>query len=150
MPSRSREAGLLLLATSVTLASSLALACAPRRDSGKAEPRPSGRQITAEQIESYGVRDAWEALKHGAGYLMFEEDSHGQPVRITFRGRNSIVLSSNPRIYVDGAAVDGITYLRDIPADVIRLIRVLNGVEATRIYGTGSGNGVIAITTKSG
>ena len=83
----------------------------------------------------------------------------GQRVRI--RGANSISLSNEPLIYIDGIAASnskggialgGQDYsrLNDINPEEIENIEVLKGPAASAIYGSAASNGVILISTKRG
>jgi TonB-dependent starch-binding outer membrane protein SusC len=83
----------------------------------------------------------------------------GQRIRI--RGANSISLSNEPLIYIDGIAASnskgGITLggqdysrLNDINPEEIENIEVLKGPAASAIYGSAASNGVILISTKRG
>ncbi|HWL38873.1 MAG TPA: SusC/RagA family TonB-linked outer membrane protein [Gemmatimonadaceae bacterium] len=83
----------------------------------------------------------------------------GQRVRI--RGANSISLSNEPLLYVDGVLVSngkgGISVgggdysrLNDLNVEEIEDIEVLKGPAASAIYGSAAANGVLLITTKKG
>jgi TonB-dependent starch-binding outer membrane protein SusC len=83
----------------------------------------------------------------------------GQRIRI--RGANSLSLSNEPLLYIDGIAATnskgGITLggqdysrLNDINPEEIENIEVLKGPAASAIYGSAASNGVILITTKRG
>jgi TonB-dependent starch-binding outer membrane protein SusC len=83
----------------------------------------------------------------------------GQRIRI--RGANSLSLSNEPLIYIDGIAssnskggiaLGGQDYsrLNDINPEEIENIEVLKGPAASAIYGSAASNGVILITTKRG
>lgn len=91
----------------------------------------------------------------------------GTGQRIRIRGANSISLSNEPLIIVDGVRFDnGIDFmdsgfsegapdqvpnrLNDLNPDDIATIQVLKGPAASGIYGTAASNGVILITTKRG
>ncbi len=51
---------------------------------------------------------------------------------------------------VDGVLMDGFAILREIPANQVASIQILNGISGAATYGTGSTGGVIYIRTKSG
>ncbi|HEX5436582.1 MAG TPA: SusC/RagA family TonB-linked outer membrane protein [Gemmatimonadaceae bacterium] len=87
----------------------------------------------------------------------------GTGARIRIRGSNSVSLSNDPLLIVDGIRVDndanattigvgGQTPSRfdDIDPDNIASIEVLKGPAATALYGTSASNGVIRVTTKRG
>jgi hypothetical protein len=73
--------------------------------------------------------------------------------QILLRGVNSIYLSSEPMLFIDGIRVTGgigqaMDVLSHIPATDVKEIRVLRGVSAGFIEG--SANGVIQVHTRSG
>ena len=91
----------------------------------------------------------------------------GTGQRIRIRGANSISLSNEPLIIVDGVRFDnGTDFLdagfsegapdqvpnrfNDINFDDIQSVEVLKGPAAVGVYGTAASNGVILITTKRG
>lgn len=141
--------GQFIRVSTLLLAGSSVVACAGLRSPERAPFESAGRVITAQEIEKSGARNAWEALKSGGMHLSFREDSRGNPVSMTYRGRSSLHLSPFPLLLVDGTAIDHFDYLRDIPAWTVASIRVLDGVEATRYFGTGAGNGAIVVATKA-
>lgn len=86
----------------------------------------------------------------------------GTSQRIRIRGANSLSLSNEPLIYVDGNQVSNsiglsqgvggqaASRLNDINPDDIENIEVLKGPAAAALYGTAAANGVLLITTKRG
>jgi TonB-linked SusC/RagA family outer membrane protein len=85
----------------------------------------------------------------------------GSGVRIRIRGANSLSLSNDPLIYIDGVQASqnrgGFTLgggdysrLNDINPEEIENIEVLKGPAASALYGTAAANGVVLITTKRG
>jgi TonB-linked SusC/RagA family outer membrane protein len=85
----------------------------------------------------------------------------GTSQRIRIRGANSISLSNEPLIFLDGVmfsnskggyGVGGQDYsrLNDLNSDDIANIEILKGPAASALYGTAAANGVILITTKRG
>lgn len=85
----------------------------------------------------------------------------GTSQRIRIRGANSLSLSNEPLIYVDGVlfnngtgglAVGGQDFsrLNDLNSEDIASIEVLKGPAASALYGTAAANGVLLITTKRG
>ena len=83
--------------------------------------------------------------------------------RIRIRGANSLSLSNEPIIYVDGIKVNTNASsstlgtggqapgrLNDINPDEIESIEIVKGPSAATLYGTEAANGVIRITTKHG
>jgi TonB-dependent starch-binding outer membrane protein SusC len=86
----------------------------------------------------------------------------GAAQRIRIRGANSISLSNEPLLVIDGMRanlVDGFTNmstwqspsrLNDINPEDIETIEILKGPAAAALYGTAAANGVIQITTRRG
>jgi outer membrane receptor protein involved in Fe transport len=83
----------------------------------------------------------------------------GAAASLLIRGVNSISLSAEPLVYLDGILVGGNSGVRwlnagdvlgildMIPAETVRSIEVLKGPAATR-FGIGASNGVILIRTR--
>jgi TonB-dependent SusC/RagA subfamily outer membrane receptor len=86
----------------------------------------------------------------------------GTGQRIRVRGANSLSLSDEPLVFVDGTNVtnssglsfgvggQAVSRLNDISPDDIEKVEILKGPAATAIYGTAAANGVLLITTKRG
>ena len=85
----------------------------------------------------------------------------GAGQRIRVRGANSLSLSNEPLLYVDGVLVSngkgGISTgggdysrLNDLNPEEIEDIEILKGPAASAIYGSAAANGVLLITTKKG
>ncbi len=106
-----------------------------------------GRVITAEQIARSGASNAWEALRRSGTHLLVRENTRSEQARISHRGPNSLLLSNEVLIIVDGIHLADWMYLREIPAATIVHIRILSGAQGTVQYGTPAGNGVIVVST---
>jgi TonB-dependent SusC/RagA subfamily outer membrane receptor len=85
----------------------------------------------------------------------------GAGQRIRVRGANSLSLSNEPLLYLDGVlisngkggiSVGGGDYsrLNDLNPEEIENIEVLKGPAASAIYGSAASNGVLLISTKKG
>jgi TonB-dependent starch-binding outer membrane protein SusC len=89
----------------------------------------------------------------------------GSSSRIRIRGSNSVSLSNEPLLIVDGVRTDNstnslgsqiftggstISRFDDINSEDIESIEVLKGPAASAMYGTAAANGVIQVTTKRG
>ncbi|MDP9348816.1 MAG: SusC/RagA family TonB-linked outer membrane protein [Gemmatimonadota bacterium] len=87
----------------------------------------------------------------------------GTGARIRIRGSNSVSLSNEPLLIIDGVRVDNTpnsnsvgvggqspSRLNDINPQDIENIEILKGPAASALYGTAAANGVIQITTKRG
>jgi len=88
----------------------------------------------------------------------------GGGTRIRIRGSNSLSLSNEPLVYVDGVRISSSSNnldagttggqepsrLNDLNPEDIASIQVVKGPSATAQYGADAANGVILITTQSG
>jgi TonB-linked SusC/RagA family outer membrane protein len=87
----------------------------------------------------------------------------GSGTRIRIRGSNSVSLSNEPVLVVDGIRVEngpasasvGVggqtpSRLNDINAQDVEAVQVAEGPAASGLYGTGGANGVIQLRTKQG
>jgi len=109
-----------------------------------------GRVIHADEIQKSGARDAWEVLQRSGTNFSLSQTPTGEPTGIRSRGRSSVYLTSLPIVIVDGARLVDFRSLRQVPAAIIERMHILNGVEGTRYFGTGGGNGVIVVHTTAG
>ena len=85
----------------------------------------------------------------------------GGSQRVRIRGANSISLSNEPLLYVDGVlasnskggfSLGGQDYsrLNDVNPEEIENVEILKGPAASAIYGSAASNGVILISTRRG
>ena len=87
----------------------------------------------------------------------------GTSQRIRIRGANSLSLSNEPLIYVDGVLFNNstniggiytggqdVSRLNDLNPEDIESVEVLKGPAASALYGTAAANGVLLIRTKKG
>jgi TonB-dependent starch-binding outer membrane protein SusC len=86
----------------------------------------------------------------------------GTAARIRIRGSNSVSLSNEPLVIVDGVRVNSSGFiiagtggqdasrLDDFSPENIESIEILKGPAAAALYGTAAANGVVQITTKRG
>ena len=89
----------------------------------------------------------------------------GQGARIRIRGTNSLSMSNEPVVYIDGVRVDNFggfaglgsptpagqpSRLDDINPESIERIEILKGAAAATLYGSEASSGVIQIFTKRG
>ena len=108
----------------------------------------TGYLISAQRIRETGATNAWDALMRSGAPIGMGESPSGEPRNLSRRGRNSLFLSSTPLLVVDDVRMVDFHYLRRIPAETIAYIRILNGVDGTGRYGTGSANGVVVVRTQ--
>jgi TonB-linked SusC/RagA family outer membrane protein len=86
----------------------------------------------------------------------------GTAQRIRIRGANSLSLSNEPLVYIDGILANSsmdlqmgvggqeTSRLNDLNLSDIEKIEVVKGPAASALYGTAAANGVLLITTKQG
>jgi len=117
----------------------------PPRGSGD---RAAGQLITAEMIRESGLSNGWEVLRRYASNLSFAESGR-TPIRASQRGRQSVLLSEDPLLVVDGVVNESFRALAGIPARDIESIRILSALQASTRFGTRGGNGAILVTTVS-
>jgi outer membrane cobalamin receptor len=115
-----------------------------------AEAAPEGQIITREDIVRTRATNALEAIERGGTHLLFQRSSPGQPIRISHRGADSIVLGNQVLVVVDGNRVNyPERMLRNIPAGSIVYIQVLSGRQASTRWGSEAANGVIVVRTSA-
>ena len=111
----------------------------------KSELTYSVNQLDIDEKDIVSYTDIWEYMRGRVPGVTIGPAEAGQTPSITIRGINSINLSTQPLIMVDGVETDDISFLN--PNDV-GSVSVLKDASAS-IYGTRGANGVILITTKS-
>ena len=131
-----------------------------RRESGN-----SVATIRADAVPKAAITDVSDLLAARAAGVVVTQSSGttGGGSRIRIRGSNSVSLSNEPLIIIDGIRTNADpggstisvggqnpTRIDDLnPAD-IENIEVIKGPAAAALYGTAAANGVIQITTKRG
>ena len=131
-----------------------------RRESGASTAMIESSQITTAAVSTFA--DALSSRAPGVVVLQSSGES-GAGARVRIRGSNSISLSNEPLIIVDGVRLDNTpesspidvggqfpSRLNDINPEEIESIEVVKGPAAAALYGTAASNGVIQITTKRG
>jgi len=104
--------------------------------------------VTAEQIQKSGARTVWEALQLNVPVVSFRGTTQsGEDLRIRRRGRSSLLLNDDPRVFIDQVRIADLSVLDGMPASDIAAIVVLSGLDGTTYYGTSAGNGVVLIFT---
>ena len=134
-----------------------------RRESGVATANINvPQQVTAAAVTSMA-----NVLSSRAPGVVVQEagGTTGSGSRVRIRGSNSVSLSNDPLIIVDGVRINndqsdaatsiGVggqvpTRLNDINPEMIENIEIIKGPAAAALYGTAAANGVIQITTKRG
>lgn len=135
---------------------------------GEARKREVGNalaSVSAADVQPAAVKNVSEMLSGRAAGVQVLQSSgtSGMGSRIRIRGSNSVSLSNEPIIFVDGVRAsndvsamsfetggDAPTRLNDLNPDEIANIEIVKGPAAATLYGTDAANGVIWITTKRG
>ncbi len=130
--------------------------------------RESGNSVATINVDSVQLVpvQTFSQLVNGraAGVSVLESGgTTGTGARIRIRGANSLSLSNEPLIILDGVRLNSdvnslsldvggqeASRLNDINPDDIASVEVLRGPAATGLYGTQAANGVVQITTKHG
>jgi len=131
-----------------------------RRESGASTATIESSQLTTSAISTFS--DALSSRAPGVVVLTSSGES-GAGSRVRIRGSNSISLSNEPLLIVDGVRLDNTpesspidvggqfpSRLNDINPEEIESIEVVKGPAAAALYGTAAANGVIQVTTKRG
>jgi TonB-dependent starch-binding outer membrane protein SusC len=135
------------------------------REERRRELGNSVAQIQIENIELAAVNNMASLLQgRTAGVTVMQSGgTTGSGARIRIRGSNSVSLSNEPLLIVDGVRVNNSpasftigtggqspSRLNDFNPEDIESIEILKGPAASALYGTAAANGVIQITTKRG
>ena len=130
--------------------------------------RESGNNVATINVDSIPktvVNSVSDLLSSRAANVVVTQTSGttGGGSRIRIRGSNSLSLSNEPLIIIDGVRaisdVSGSTIdiggqnpsrLDDLNPDDIENIEIIKGPAAAALYGTAAANGVVQITTKRG
>ena len=131
-----------------------------RRESGV-----STAKIDTSNVNMASVQNFSDVLSSRAAGVVVQQagGTTGGSSRIRIRGSNSINLSNDPLLIIDGIRVNnnpnstaigvgGQTPSRfnDINPEDVENIEVIKGPAAAALYGTAASNGVIQVTTKRG
>src|SRR3712207_2951440 len=136
---------------------------------GGATQREIGNTVArisaVEEVERSGVGDMGSLINARAPGVIVTSGTGriGSGPSINVRGRNTISLSQQPLLYIDGVRVTndigtGTSFqggavasrLNDVSPEDIESIEIIKGPAAATIYGTEASNGVIQIVTKKG
>ena len=131
-----------------------------KRESGVSTATIDGSQVVKAAVSTFA--DVLSSRSPGVVVQQAAGES-GAGARIRIRGSNSISLSNDPLIIVDGVRVDNTanstaigtggqqpSRYNDINPENIASIEIIKGPAAASLYGTAASNGVIQITTKKG
>lgn len=130
------------------------------RQNGAATSTIDSSAITKAAISTFS--DALSSRVPGV-VVQLAAGETGAGSRIRIRGSNSISLSNDPLLVIDGIRIDNNAQssavgtggqlpsrFNDINPEEIENIEVIKGPAAAALYGTAASNGVIQITTKRG
>jgi len=131
-----------------------------KNEVGNDIPRVSATQTVATKPIT-NITDLLNARAPGVEVLAGTMSGTGQRIRI--RGVNSLSLSNDPIVIIDGIRMESSTgsssigiggsnpsRLSDIDPNQIEDFQIVKGPSASTLYGTDAANGVIVITTKRG
>jgi TonB-dependent starch-binding outer membrane protein SusC len=131
-----------------------------RRENGASTSTVDSSQFNKAAISTFA--DALSSRAPGV-VVQTSAGESGAGSRIRIRGSNSISLSKEPLLIVDGVRLDNTpesspidvggqfpSRLNDINPEEIESFEVVKGPAAAALYGTAAANGVIQITTKRG
>ncbi|HEY2379135.1 MAG TPA: SusC/RagA family TonB-linked outer membrane protein [Gemmatimonadaceae bacterium] len=122
-------------------------------------------QISTDTIVLAPVQNFSELVTARASGVTISQSTGttGEGARIRIRGANSMSLSNEPLIIIDGVRIDNTpesnsigvggqspSRLNDINPEDIESFEIVKGPAAAALYGTAAANGVIQITTKRG
>lgn len=106
--------------------------------------------ITAEQIARSNARDAWEVIRF-AGVPVSLHDAGSRGIsRIQRRGQSSILLNDGAIVVVDGARMTDPDGLKNVRAERIHTMEIMNSSRATQVFGTGAVGGAVVVWTLTG
>lgn len=135
---------------------------------GEAAKRETGNaaaQITMDAIKDAPTTDMADALNSRVPGVVVQESggTTGTGTRIRIRGSNSISLSNDPVMVVDGVRVESAatsnsvgvggqvpSRLNDYNSDDLEAVQVAQGPASGVLYGTDAANGVIVMETRKG
>src|SRR5580704_6507580 len=123
--------------------------------------------ISPDSLAQPSVADFSDLLNSRAPGVSIVQQSGttGGASKIRIRGANSVSLSNDPLLVIDGNRVDNSTNsasgnlftggqtpsrFDDLNPDEIEDVQILKGPAASALYGTAGSNGVILVTTKHG
>ena len=152
------------LAPSVTTLEGLVVTATGEQQRSREVGNAVGKINVAEDVPMAAVNDVSQVLMgRTAGVTVLQASgTTGTGARIRIRGSNSVSLSNDPLLIIDGVRVDNASTnsigvggqdtnrLNDLNAEDIESMEVLKGPAASALYGTAAANGVIVVTTKKG
>lgn len=131
----------------------------------KRERGDNASTIQAADIQPSAVNSFAGVLQGRAPGVTIQQSggTTGTGARVRVRGANSVSLSNEPLLIIDGVRVNNAansysigvggqapSRLNDLNPNDIENIEILKGPAATGLFGTAAANGVIQVTTKKG
>jgi len=150
MKRRTKDARAAVALTALVL---LALSGCHLPPQGAASTSPSavgGTVITEEDMVRMSVRTAWDAVRLRAPRLTAGQDPGGHPTRVRIQEPRSVNADETPLLVVDGVQMTDLSYLMEISASQVHLIRILRAEAAEPLYGLRAAGGAIVVETKRG
>jgi len=143
----SPAAAVLRLAVPASLA--LAACHMPPRSARPIAPAAGGGTvITEEEIARMSVRSAWDVVRMRAPRFFAANDANGRPTNVRIQEPRSANADETPLLVVDGVSMSDVSYLQEIAASDVHLIRILNAEAAEPFYGLRAAGGAIVVETK--
>lgn len=119
----------------VLVSTSAGCIATPTSRAADSTPRRVAVSITPQELQGIGGSTAYDAVQSL------------RPQWLRARGVSSALPQAGVQVYVDHQRMGGLESLRTIPRAWIASAEYLNGIEATRWWGTNHGDGVIHIHT---
>lgn len=151
------------LATTAVNLEAIVVSAATGREQRLREVGTKVGTIAVEDVNPAPITSVADVLGGRVEGLMMQDvnGTTGTSQRIRIRGANSLSLSNEPLVVVDGVLINnnfggfGVggqepNRLNDINPNDISNVEVIKGPAASAQYGTAAANGVIVITTKRG
>lgn len=128
----------------IVLALAAASACASSGARGSSGPRYSQNVITAEELATVDVADAYQAVERLRPQFLVpaRRPTDMGATRSGAGGTAGIV------VFLENTRLGGVSSLSQVPKNEIQEIRFLSASEATQRFGTGTPDGAIVITRK--
>lgn len=151
------------LATTAIQLEAVVVSAATGREQRARELGTKVANIDTKNVNPATVSSVADVLEGKAEGVVMQDvnGTTGTSQRIRIRGANSLSLSNDPLIYLDGVQINtsysgfGVggqeaSRLNDINPNDIENVEIVKGPAASALYGTSAANGVILITTKRG
>jgi len=107
---------------------------------------PTGRTtvITRDEIVRMGAHNAWEVVRARAPHLYAANSAE-----LRIQEPRSVNADETPLVVVDGVQAVDLSWLTQIPASEIAVIRIMDAEAAEPLYGLRAAGGAIVIETRT-